>query len=97
MLACPFCLGKNITEIRSGWGPVIYKEFKMLRSCKYCGRIHDSKIDCGKKPKPKLRFIKNSEQIRYTTAMKKKSEEIKLNAKYLCEVCLLFFILSKMA
>lgn len=25
----------------------------MLKSCKYCMKIHDSKYDCGKKPKRK--------------------------------------------
>lgn len=58
----------------------------MLKSCKYCGRIHDSKFDCGKKPVRK-RIVKQSETIRYTSKMKKKSEEIKAKAKYLCELC----------
>ncbi len=58
----------------------------MLKSCKYCGRIHDSKFDCGRKPKSKYKR-KESEQIRYTTPMKRKSVEIKESANYLCEVC----------
>ena len=58
----------------------------MLKSCKYCGRIHDSKIDCGHKPKKK-RFIKDNERIRYTRAMTAKSKAIKEQAHYMCEVC----------
>ena len=59
----------------------------LLKSCKYCGRIHDSKFDCGKKPVRKYRR-KEAEQFRYTSKMKKKSEQIKEDAKYLCELCL---------
>lgn len=58
----------------------------MLKSCKYCGRIHDSKVDCGRKPVFR-RKIKGNEKIRYTKAMATKSEDIKRKAKYLCEVC----------
>ena len=58
----------------------------MLRSCKYCGRIHDSKFDCGKKPI----YKKNTEadKFRWTRAWKLKREEIKVRDKYLCQVCL---------
>lgn len=58
----------------------------MLKSCKYCGRIHDSNFDCGKKPKSEYKR-KYQTDIRYTTPMKRKSVEIKENANYLCEVC----------
>ena len=56
----------------------------MLKSCKYCGRIHDSKFDCGRKPK-KVNRRHTGELIRYTSKMKKKSEEIKAAADYMCE------------
>ena len=59
----------------------------MLKSCRYCGRIHDSKFDCGRKPVRKRR-IKQDEEIRYTSRMKKKSTEIKKSAGFLCEYCL---------
>lgn len=59
----------------------------MLKSCKYCGRIHDSKYDCGKKPKwKKERNDKN--KFRSTQAWKKKSEEIRERDNYLCQVCI---------
>ena len=28
----------------------------MLKSCKYCGRIHDSQYDCGRKPQPQKKI-----------------------------------------
>lgn len=59
----------------------------MLKSCKYCGRIHDSKFDCGKKPKRD--YIRTKEDgFRYTSAWKKKREEIKQRDKYLCQICI---------
>ena len=59
----------------------------MLKSCKYCGRIHDSKFNCGKKPKATYNR-KEKEKFRYTSKMKKKSSDIKKAANYLCEYCL---------
>ena len=56
----------------------------MLKSCKYCGRIHDSKYDCGKRPR-KANHRHSAEQLRYTSRMKKKSEAVKAAAHYLCE------------
>ena len=59
----------------------------MLKSCQYCGRIHDSKFDCGKKPK--RNYIRTKEdQFRYTRAWNNKREEIKQRDKYLCQVCI---------
>lgn len=58
----------------------------MLKSCKYCGRIHDRKYDCGKRPQRK-RIVNDNEAGRYTTAWRKKSEDIKERSNYLCAVC----------
>jgi len=58
----------------------------MLKSCHYCGKIHDSKFDCGKKPKPK-RFVKEDEAGRYTWKFRMKSKEIKELSGYMCAVC----------
>lgn len=59
----------------------------MMKSCKYCGRIHDSKFDCGKKPK---RFKQNNDKdkFRWTKAWQRKREEIRERDRYLCQVCL---------
>lgn len=58
----------------------------MLKSCKYCGRIHDRKFDCGRKPKRKAKRFEN-ESGRYTYAWQKKSREIKERSQYLCAYC----------
>ena len=74
-------------KINAGVGAVDRKKGKyMLRSCPYCGRIHDTKFDCGKKPKSEYKR-KYETAVRYTTPMKKKSVEIKEKAHYICEVC----------
>ena len=59
----------------------------MLKSCKYCNRIHDSKYDCGRKPvriKPKT----NQNKFRCTRAWKDKSTEIRIRDVYLCQLCI---------
>lgn len=59
----------------------------MLKSCKYCGRIHESKYDCGKKPiRKKIRTRQNS--FRSTQAWTRKSIEIRQRDKYLCQICI---------
>ena len=60
----------------------------MLKSCKYCGKVHDSRYDCGRKPvrRKKIRTTQNS--FRSTQAWKQKSLEIRERDHYLCQVCL---------
>ena len=59
----------------------------MLRSCKYCGRIHDSKYQCSSRPvRRKIRTKQNS--FRSTEAWKRKSLEIRERYKYLCQICI---------
>lgn len=59
----------------------------MLRSCAYCGKIHDSKYNCGMKPK---RFKNRSEidSFRSKAEWQKKVEEIRERDRYLCQVCI---------
>lgn len=59
----------------------------MLKSCSYCGRIHDSKFDCGKKPVRKKQG-NDKDKFRWTQAWQKKREEIKERDSYLCQVCI---------
>ncbi len=59
----------------------------MLKSCKYCGRIHDSKHDCGYKPKRKKKG-NNKDRFRWTKAWQSKRDEIKQRDKYLCQICI---------
>lgn len=59
----------------------------MLKSCKYCGRIHDTKYDCGKKPvRKKIRTQQN--RFRSTIPWKNKSTEIRERDCYLCQICI---------
>lgn len=59
----------------------------MLKSCKYCMRIHDSKIDCGKKPK-RVKQGNDKDRFRWTQAWQRKREEIKKRDKFLCQICI---------
>lgn len=59
----------------------------MLKACQYCGRIHDKKFDCGKKPKArKARTEKN--RFRSTIDWQRKAEEIKERDHFICQACL---------
>lgn len=60
----------------------------MLKSCRYCGRIHDKKYDCGKRPIQN--HIRNSaaDRFRYTSAWQQKREQIKARDNYLCQICI---------
>ncbi len=58
----------------------------MLKSCKYCGRIHDSSINCGKKPIYRKRRTDQS-SFRSTQVWRNKSIEIRARDHYLCQVC----------
>lgn len=58
----------------------------MLKSCKYCGKIHDSKFDCGMKPKRrKLNTIQD--KFRWTRDWQRKREDIKKRDRYMCQIC----------
>lgn len=62
----------------------------MKKSCQYCGRIHDKKYDCGKRPKKDYSRYKRTEaeSRRYSHAFRIKSEQIKERSHYLCAYCL---------
>lgn len=59
----------------------------MLKSCRYCGKIHDSKAICPKKP-VKKKFETEQSNFRSTNAWTKKSKQIKERDGYLCQICL---------
>lgn len=58
----------------------------MLKACKYCGKIHDSKYNCGKRPVQ----IRNSaaDRFRHTKGWEKKSLEIRERDHFLCQACI---------
>lgn len=58
----------------------------MLKSCQYCGRIHDSKFDCGKKPQKK-RNISEADRFRWSGRWQKKRQEIKERDDFICQIC----------
>lgn len=60
----------------------------MLRSCPYCGRVHDSRYDCGRKPVRKKMKYTRADYFRRTQAWTNKSIEIKQRDNYLCQICL---------
>lgn len=59
----------------------------MLRGCPYCQRVHDSKYDCGMKPK---KFKKNTEAVKFrnSKAWIDKREEIRQRDNNLCQACI---------
>lgn len=63
----------------------------MLKSCKYCGGIHDVKTICPKKPITKNRTNRHNSiagDLRKKSLWKNKSIEIRQRDKYLCRYCL---------
>ncbi|MBE6021667.1 MAG: HNH endonuclease [Cellulosilyticum sp.] len=59
----------------------------MLKSCKYCGKIHDSKYDCGMKPRYRGKVNNKKELFRKTKAWTVRSIEIRDRDHNLCQVC----------
>lgn len=58
----------------------------MLKSCKYCMRIHDSKHDCGKKPKRKKQDS-DKNKFRWSRKWREKRNQIVERDQYLCKIC----------
>lgn len=65
----------------------------MLKSCKYCGRIHPINYECPKKPPPKPRKCKskdrgNKEKFRSSAAWQKTRKAIVFRDMGVCQICL---------
>ena len=63
----------------------------MLRSCSYCGRIHDSRYDCGCKPARRNNCGKKGgtvDRFRWGSAWQRKREQIRQRDNNLCQLCL---------
>lgn len=70
----------------------------MLRSCKWCGRIHDVSYDCGRKPiKKRVAAETAAESFRRTNAWKCMSLAVRERDQGLCQVCLRGAYLSQRA
>jgi len=59
----------------------------MLKSCTYCGKIHDTKFDCGKRKSLRKRRTDNSD-FRSTYSWTMKSKRIRERDKHICQCCL---------
>lgn len=59
----------------------------MLKSCRYCGRIHDETFRCKAKPVPKKDGGKE-QAFRSGHAWQKKRAQVKERDGYFCRVCL---------
>ena len=57
-------------------------------TCKYCGIVERGNHKCPYKPKAKPKENTEQRRFRNSQAWTKKAAEIKINAKYLCEVCM---------
>lgn len=60
----------------------------MLRACKYCGKIHDTRYDCGRKPVYKKTTGGKGYFFRKSDAWARKSLEIRERDGYLCQICI---------
>lgn len=62
----------------------------MLKTCKYCGKIHNINYDCTEKPKRKIydKKITEADKFRWTTKWQNKRKEIKERDRNLCQVCI---------
>lgn len=66
----------------------MYREDEeMLKSCQYCGRIHDSKFICPQKPKRK-KYDTEQTSFRSGGAWRRKSENIRKRDRFLCQICI---------
>ncbi len=59
----------------------------MLKACKYCGNIHDSRYVCGKKPTYKAKANDSKSRFRRTNVWTEKSKQIRERDTYLCQIC----------
>lgn len=62
----------------------------MYKSCSRCGKIHSTRYKCNHN-KPKIDYSRYGSQeerkLRNTSAWQKKSQDVRKQAQYLCEVC----------
>ena len=60
----------------------------MLKACKYCGKIHNTKYVCEKKPTYRETPTDEIHKFRCSQAWVEKRDYIKKMDKYLCQACL---------
>lgn len=62
----------------------------MLKSCRYCGRVHPKGYECPKKPAPQKRTKMETEQNKFRSknSWTKKSKAVRRRDGFLCQVCI---------
>jgi 5-methylcytosine-specific restriction enzyme A len=60
----------------------------MLKSCQYCGGIHDRTYQCPKKPYSKKIRLSDADKFRNSTRWRRKSVETRKRDRGLCQCCL---------
>lgn len=60
----------------------------MLKSCKYCGGIHDRKHVCTSKPVDRRARDTAADRFRNTNAWKVKRKYVRERDNHLCQVCI---------
>ncbi len=58
----------------------------MLKSCSYCGRIHDTKETCPKKP-IRRKYETGQKKFRSKHIWTQKSRQIRARDGFLCQIC----------
>jgi len=69
---------------------IVYRERKvreMLRSCRYCGKIHDSSYQCEKRPK---REKKDTEAVRLRSSYRwqRVRDRVRERDRNVCQLCM---------
>ena len=59
----------------------------MFKSCSRCGKIHDTRFQCGKRAWHTRNPDAEERKLRRTNAWKEKSVEIRDRSNYLCAAC----------
>lgn len=62
----------------------------MLKSCRYCGRVHDSRVICSEKQKAMRKYPKETQaaHIRSLSRWQKIREYVKRRDNGVCQLCL---------
>lgn len=60
---------------------------EMLKSCKWCGKVHDEKYVCKEKP-VRIKVRNGYNAFRSTSEWQSKRQEIKERDEYLCQCCI---------
>jgi 5-methylcytosine-specific restriction enzyme A len=59
----------------------------MLKSCSYCGGVHDRNHQCSSKPK-RTKKVTHVDRFRWTKVWQRKRKHINKRDKHLCQVCI---------